>query len=184
MKPMRISDFDVLIVPSHGGAVEDDWPTRWLAKLSTAREIAPPDPNSTARQAWMGAIAEAVGAARRPALLVGHGLGAAAVAGAAHALGGADVRGAFLVAPPDRAGLDRIAGADWPLPSAPLPWPSLVVASRNDAASDYDAVKALAADWGAELVDAGAAGGLNAASGHGPWPEGLMQLAAFIKRLP
>jgi predicted alpha/beta hydrolase family esterase len=29
----------------------------------------------------------------------------------------------------------------------------------------------------------GEAGGLNAASGHGPWPEGLMRLAAFIKRI-
>ncbi len=49
----------------------------------------------------------------------------------------------------------------------------MVLASRNDPYAAYDAVAALAADWGADLVDAGEAGGLNAASGHGPWPRVL-----------
>ncbi len=181
---MRISEFDLLIVPRLGGAGDGDWPSRWRAKLSTARLIAPGDAGATQREAWTGAIADAVGAARRPVLFVGHELGAAAVASAAFGLGGADIRGAFLVAPPDRAGLERIAGPGWPLPRAPLPWPSLVIASRNDVNSAYDSVAALAADWGAEMIDAGLAGGLDAASGHGPWPEGLMRLAGFIKTLP
>ena len=55
------------------------------------------------------------------------------------------------------------------------------MASRSDPSADYDAVAALATEWGAELIDAGAAGGLDADSGHGPWPEGLMRLAGFIK---
>jgi predicted alpha/beta hydrolase family esterase len=181
---MRIADFDVLIVPRLGGAGGGDWPSRWRAKLSTARLILPGDAGATGRKAWTDAIAEAVRAARRPVLFVGHGLGAAAVANSAFALGGADVRGAFLVAPTDRAGLERIAGPGWSVPRAPLPWPSVVIASRNDANSGYNEVAALAADWGAELIDAGPAGGLDASSGHGPWPEGLMRLAGFIKKLP
>ena len=55
--------------------------------------------------------------------------------------------------------------------------------SRNDPQGAYDAIAALARDWGTELIDAGNAGGLDAASGHGPWPEGLIRLAAFIKRI-
>jgi uncharacterized protein len=127
-----------------------------------------------------------VGAAReatRPALFVGHGLGAAAIADATAALDGADVRGAFLVAPPDEKGLERLAGSAWTPARAPLPWPSMVVASRNDPLGAYDAIAVLAADWGADLIDAGEAGGRDAASGHGPWPEGLIRLAAFIKKL-
>lgn len=181
---MRISDLDVLIVPRLGGAGTGDWPGRWRAKLSTARLIAPEDARATRREDWNGAIVEAVRAATRPILFVGHGLGAAAIAGSAFALGGADVRGAFLVAPPDEAGLERIVGGGWPLPRAPLPWPSAVVASRNDADGAYVAVAALATAWDAEFIDAGEAGGLDAASGHGPWPEGLMRLAGFIKKLP
>ena len=92
------------------------------------------------------------------------------------------MRGAFLVAPPDQAGLSRIANEDWARARA-LPWPSLVVASRNDPDGAFDAISALASAWGAELVDAGFAGGVDAASGHGPWPEGLMRLAGFLKRL-
>ncbi|RBP06467.1 hypothetical protein DFR50_13024 [Roseiarcus fermentans] len=180
---MRISDFNVLIVPNLGGAGPDDWPSRWLAKLSTARIVMPADPRSPNASAWSGAVAEAAGGATRPILFVGHGLGAAAIASAAFGLGGADVRGAFLVAPPDPAGLGRIAGGGWSLPRAPLPWPSVVVASRNHADSDYRVSAELAAHWGAELIDAGDAGGLDAESGHGPWPEGLMRLAGFIKTL-
>ncbi len=180
---MRISDFDVLIVPRLGSAGEGDWPSRWSAKLSTARVVAPSDVGAAERDAWTGAIADAVSAARRPVLFVGHGLGAAAIASAAFALGGRDIRGAFLVSPTDLAGLARVAGEGWSLPRAPLPWPTVVVASRNDMDGAYDAVAALAAEWGAELIDAGHAGGLDALSGHGPWPEGLMRLAGFIKKL-
>jgi predicted alpha/beta hydrolase family esterase len=178
---MRASDFDLLIVPRIGGAGEGDWPSRWRAKLSTATFVHPADPADRRRDAWTEAVAAAARKATRPALFVGHGLGAAAIADAAKALEGADVRGAFLVAPPDERGLGRLANADWTPARAPLPWPSLVVASRNDPYAAYDAAAALASDWGADLVDAGEAGGLDAASGHGPWPEGLMRLAAFIK---
>ena len=179
--PMRASDFDILIVPSIGGVAEGDWPSRWRAKLSTARFVHPVDPRERRREAWTEAVAGAAREATRPALFVGHGLGAAAIAAAAAALDGADVRGAFLVAPPDEKGLERLAGSDWTPARGPLPWPSVVVASRNDPLGAYDAIAAFAADWGADLIDAGEASGLDAASGHGPWPEGLLRLAAFIK---
>ena len=163
------------------GRAEGDWPSRWRAKLSTARFVHPADPADRRREAWTEAVAGAAREAKRPALLVGHGTGAAAIAEAAKALGSADVRGAFLVAPPDEQSLGRLAGDGWSLARARLPWPSVAVASRNDPQGSYDAIAALARDWGAELIDAGEAGGLDAASGHGPWPEGLMRLAAFIK---
>ena len=180
---MRVADLDVLIVPGLGGARAGDWPSRWLAKLGTAKLVVPKDPLPAAPGPWTEAVASAAREADRPVLFVGHGLGAAAVVSAAFSHGGVDARGAFLVAPPDEAGLRRVAGSAWRLPRAPLPWPSVVVASRNAADGDYPAVEALAADWGATLIDAGEAGGLDAESGHGPWPEGLMRLAGFLKTL-
>ncbi len=179
---MRAADFDLLIVPRPGGAANGDWTGRWRAKLSTARLVHPDDPAERGREAWTEAIAGAARAATRPALFIGHGLGASAIVAAAGELDGLDVRGAFLVAPPDQAGLARMVGGEW-APARALPWPSLVVASRNDPDGAFDAISALAAHWGAELVDAGFAGGVDAASGHGPWPEGLMRLAGFLKRL-
>jgi predicted alpha/beta hydrolase family esterase len=63
----------------------------------------------------------------------------------------------------------------------PLPFPAVLVASRDDPAADYADLEALAVAWGVTLADAGAAGGIDAASGHGPWPEGLMRFAGFLK---
>src|SRR5918912_318125 len=48
--------------------------------------------------------------------------------------GGAGIAGAFLVAPPDPAspGFPPEAAGFRPVPEAPLPFPALVVASRDD----------------------------------------------------
>lgn len=65
------------------------------------------------------------------------------------------------------------AGGWLPVPRTPLPFPSTVAASRNDPLADYDRVVALAHDWGSRLVDLGAVGHLNPASGYGEWPQAL-----------
>ena len=63
------------------------------------------------------------------------------------------------------------AGGWHPLPRMKLPFPSLVVMSHNDPLASPAAVRALAQDWGSELVELGPQGHLNPASGHGPWPQ-------------
>jgi predicted alpha/beta hydrolase family esterase len=150
---MRTSDADLLIIPGLGGSGRDHWQTRWEQKLSTARRAEQRDWNT------------AIHAARDSALRI---------------------RGAFLVAAPSEERLAGVAEADpafRPFPRQKLPFPSLLVASRADPYSDFGQSEALALDWGAELIDAGASGHINAESGHGPWPEGLLQFAAFMKRL-
>jgi predicted alpha/beta hydrolase family esterase len=96
------------------------------------------------------------------------------------------VKGAFLVAAPSEEGLANVAEADpgfCPFPRAKLPFASVLVASRDDPYSEFAQSEALARDWGAKLLDARAAGHINAESGHRPWPEGLLQFAAFVKRI-
>ncbi len=123
---MRISDFDVLIVPCLGGADEGDWPSCWSAKLSTARVVAPSDVSAAEREAWTDAIANAASAARRPVLFVGQGLSArppspAPPSRSAPRAAGADVEGHGGSGPanvaggtasgrrPERAALDSCA---------------------------------------------------------------------------
>ena len=60
-----------------------------------------------------------------------------------------------------------------PVPRAPLPFPALVAASRNDPLGAHDAVLALARDWGAATEDLGLVGHLNPASGYGLWPGAI-----------
>jgi uncharacterized protein len=58
-----------------------------------------------------------------------------------------------------------------------------LVASRNDKYSCFSDGEALAKALGTKLIDAGFSGHINVESGHGPWPEGLKYLAAFLKML-
>ena len=181
---LRISDFDILIIPGLGGSGPDHWQSRWEAKLSTARRVEQRTWDSPRLEDWTSRIIAAVEGARRPVLLVAHSLGVTAVVHAAPNLPPGVVRGAFLVAPPADSVLVEAAGPGFtPLPRAPLPFPSVLVASRNDPFAPYEESEEISYAWGSRLLDAGEAGHLNMDSGHGPWPEGLMSLAGFLKQL-
>lgn len=183
---MKTSDADILIVPGFGDSGPDHWQSRWESKLSTARRVVQPDWNRASRESWTRPLIAAVGVASRPVILIAHSLGVATVAHAAPHFG-ERVVGAFLVAPSNVARPDLRPEIDRdfaPLPRDPLPFPSLLVASRNDPTCDFEVAADFANAWGSALIDAGEAGHINVESGHGPWPEGLMRLAAFLRRLP
>ncbi|MBV8851030.1 MAG: serine hydrolase family protein [Methylobacteriaceae bacterium] len=182
---MRTSEADLLVIPDRGGSGPDHWQTRWEQKLSTARRIEQRDWNNPQREEWVPVIASAIKEATRPVVLIAHSLGAVAAIHAARETA-PWIKGAFLVAAPSEERLASVAEADpafRPFPRDKLPFPSVLVASRDDPYSDFAQSEALARAWDAKLVDAGAAGHINAESGHGPWPEGLLQFAAFMKRI-
>jgi predicted alpha/beta hydrolase family esterase len=84
------------------------------------------------------------------------------------------VRAALLVTPPMIDGFEPADPSDipWLIPRAKLPFPAIVVASRTDPYTTFAQFEQLAADWGAELFDAGDVGHLDSATGFGPWPDG------------
>jgi predicted alpha/beta hydrolase family esterase len=176
---MRVADLDLLFIPESGPVSPDHWIARWSAKLSTARLVEAGAPLETVAR-----IVATARSAERPVFLIGHSTGAVAAALAAQQLGDAGVIGAFLVAPPDDATLRTLDGGVWPAPlRVRLPFPSALVASRVDPWASHAESQELAKAWGAEFIDAGEAGRLDAESGHGPWPDGLLKLAAFLKKL-
>jgi hypothetical protein len=184
---MRAADAEILIIPGWTNSGPDHWQTRWQAKLSTARRVEQDDWERPVLHRWTRRLVEAVAQAARPAILVAHSCGVPTVAHAAPALPGGKVAAAFLVAPIGAESILETAGAIdpnfAPLPREPLPFPSLLVASRDDPYCPFEEADDLAHAWGSRLVDAGQSGHINAASGHGPWPEGLMLLAGLLKRL-
>jgi uncharacterized protein len=110
-------------------------------------------------------------------VLVAHSLGCIAIAhwAAEYKHGGAGrVLAALLVAPADvDAPTARQAVHGFrPVPLGPLPFSSVVVASRTDPYLSFERATELAQAWGSSLVDAGDAGHLNTDAGYGPWPEG------------
>jgi uncharacterized protein len=183
---MRTSDCDILIVPGYTNSGPDHWQSRWQQRLSSARRVEQDDWDAPARDEWVSRLLKTAEPCRRPVVLVAHSLGVITVAHAAPMLPPGIVRGAFLVAPSDVEDPERIAaiGRSFaPVPRDPLPFPSLLVASRSDPYCAYERAEDFAFAWGSALLDAGEAGHINTASGYGPWPEGLMRFAGFLKRL-
>jgi len=182
---MKASETEILIVPGHTNSGPDHWQTRWQSRLASARRVEQADWSTPVREDWVQRLVEEVEAATKPVVLVAHSLGVAAAIHAAPHLG-KKVAGAFLVAPPDITNPDtspKHLMAFGPYPREPLPFPSLVVASRNDPFGTYEHADDFAAAWGSLLLDAGEAGHINTDSGHGPWPEGTMVFAQFLSRL-
>ena len=183
---MRTADCDILVIPGLGGSGPEHWQTRWEGRLSTARRVEQDDWDRPRREPWIERLVEEVALAERPVVLIAHSLGVVTVAQAAPGLAPGRVRGAFLVALPDVESPDRVPAIVRPfapLPRDPLPFPSLLVASRTDPHCAYECAEDVAYAWGSALVDAGDAGHLNTESGHGPWPEGLMRFAGFLRTL-
>jgi hypothetical protein len=185
---MRSADVDILIIPGLSGSGPEHWQSRWQAKLTTARRVMQADWDRPSRAEWSQALADAVAAATRPVVLVAHSCGCSTVGHvvADHPDAAARVVGAFLVAPASERVLHGVAGVAGDFARharVKLPFHSVVIGSETDPYCTLDEAQELAGAWGAEFSNAGDAGHINVASGHGPWPEGLMRFAGFLRSL-
>ncbi|HEY1091397.1 MAG TPA: alpha/beta hydrolase [Burkholderiaceae bacterium] len=173
----------ILLLPGWQNSDPDHWQSRW-EDLHADQRVEQDDWLWPRRGDWMAQLEEAVLADPRPTLLVAHSLGCHLVAAwAAHSQHGARVKGALLVAPPDPQREDFPPQLhNWRKASlALLPFPAIAVLSSDDPFCAHERGQAMAAAWGAEIVEAGRRGHLNSASGLGAWPEGrslLERLAA------
>ena len=181
---MKISEADILIAPGLGNSGPDHWQRRWGARMPYARFIEQDSWDRPVLADWVACIHQEIMFSTRPVVLIGHSMSVGAIVIAARTLVDTKVRGAFLVSPPDFAA-DTIPPEARPFapPTDPLPFPSMVVASTTDPLVSVPRARGFAADWGADFQLAGDAGHINAASGHGPWPEGLLMLGELLKRL-
>lgn len=129
---------------------------------------------------WIASLDRAIDGASGPPILVAHSL-ACLLVSHWHLVSTRRIAGAFLVAVPDPASAEfpreAIGFAD--APEAPLGFPLLIIASSNDPFASLAYVYRRAAQWGTGLVELGALGHINGASGLGQWQDGLNLLAAF-----
>ena len=183
----------VVIVPGLRDHVEQHWQTLLEAHLraQNQRVIAVP-PMGRAEldcASRIEAIEKAVEAADAP-IIVAHSAGCIMVAHWARRHPRA-IRGALLAAPPDfetpmpegYPDLDALGANGWlPVPREPLPFASIVVASRNDPLARYQCVVEIAREWRSELVDFGNVGHLNPASGFGEWPAAAGLIESLAQR--
>ncbi len=183
---MKISETDLLLIPGYGNILPGHWLSRWSDKMANTRLVQPARLHVPTKKEWLETLVKEVDAAERPVVLVAHSLGCILVDHGAHVLKD-KVKGAYLVAPSDweREGLVKeFDGGDFkPIPKDPLPFPTHMVASRNDPFCDYVRAQEFSKAWGTTFQDAGNAGHINVESGQGPWPEGLLSFAKFMSRL-
>ena len=183
--PTYLFPATVLTVPGLDGSGLDHWQSRWERRLPTCERVQMGDWAYPQRAKWIERLDQAIQRSVQPVVLTAHSLGCLAVAWWAKerwSLAQQDrVVGALLVAPADveRPGApDQIKGF-YPIPREPLPFPSLLVASRNDQYVTFAAADRIAQMWGSQLVDTGYLGHINAESGLGEWSDGLRLLASL-----
>jgi len=157
----------ILVVPGLNGSGPDHWQS-WMEQLLGADRVEQADWTQPDIDLWAAQVSEAIEKQSAPVWLIAHSFGCLASVVAASRLP-ERVAGALFVAPacPEKFGITAR------IPIAPLTFPAVLAASRNDPWMKYLSAVVWADRSGARLIDLGAAGHVNVDSGHGAWPEGL-----------
>ena len=166
-----ISPRNTLLLPGWQHSGPDHWQSRWEA-LHAYHRVEQHDWMRPLRGDWSARLEETVADACGPVLLVAHSLGCILSAWwAARTRLAAMVCCAFLVVSGDGGRPERAAQIHgWaPIALQPLPFPALLVGSRNDPYCSFERAEALAQAWGARFVDYCECGHINAESGLGDW---------------
>ena len=170
---LAIGRTPILTIPSLDGPRQGHWLNYW-DDLPNVRRVDLPFHSYPRRDAWLNVLGDAVESAADRVLLVGHGLGCAAVAiwaSLSHPVDiGRKIAGALLVSPLDpELDSDPRCSEFRQFPGRPLPFASWIV--------DADAGRrtGLARRWGCSALDS--------VDGEqdGPWPEGLRLIASLSR---
>jgi uncharacterized protein len=178
---LNSNEIQILVVPPWENAGDDHWMSHLQRKYRAIKRVEQRDWDNPTLAEWTATLGDHISQQKKPVILVAHSLGAATAVHWATGHGG-NVAAAFLVAPPDLEQADtppEIAGFG-PLPTARLPFPSILAASENDPYISLDRAKYFSDCWGSEFINIGAAGHVNTKSGHGEWNQGEELLARLI----
>ncbi len=167
----------VLLLPGLYSSGPEHWQSYWERANPDFRRVEQRDWETPERNEWVETLDREVRSEATPAVLVAHSLACCLVAHWAARHEG-PIQGALLVAPSDVEAKGFPPGATGfaPMPTARLPFPSIVVASTDDEYLTVLRAERFAADWGSRLEIVGVLGHINSASGLGRWPEGFALL--------
>ncbi|POR47968.1 hypothetical protein B0G62_116118 [Paraburkholderia eburnea] len=184
----------IVIVPGLRDHVAQHWQTlleaRFRAQNRPVAVVPPMGRDDLDCAVRVEAIEAVVARIETPVIVVAHSGGCVMIAHWARRYP-RTIAGALLAAPPDFEApmpdgyptLEALDASGWlPVPRAPLPFASIVAASRNDPLARYERVLELARAWRSEVVDLGNVGHLNPASGFGEWPGADDLIAALVRR--
>jgi predicted alpha/beta hydrolase family esterase len=180
---------NVLLLPGWQNSGPAHWQSQWEAAYGY-RRVEQHDWMRPLRGDWIARLEDVLLQCDEPTVLVAHSLGCLLVAAwAAHSRNTHLVKAALLVAPgdPEREALRPVLGSWSPVPAQKLPFKSILVGSRNDPYCSDERARQFAKAWGADFIDFGKQGHINAESGLGAWQYGheiLDQLRTELKVCP
>lgn len=165
------------ILPGRYNSGPQHWQTRW-ERLYGFTRIQQRDWDNPDKDDWIHTINEVI-APFPPCntILIAHSLGCCSVAHWVRRYR-RKIKGAFLVAPSDVDAPSYPPGSTGfdPMPLDPLPFPTIVIGSGDDAYVSTSRAGWFASNWGSSFVDIGEKGHINSDSGLGDWPEGYRLL--------
>lgn len=176
----------LLIIPGLGDSDEKHWQSYWLRKFDDSVKLIQDSWDEPTPEQWIERLNDTILHLDCPVIIVAHSLGVALVAHWANRYQNANIRGALLVAPADVDSVQHtpeVIRNFAPMPTAKLSFPSIVIASENDAYVDIRRAQYFAAQWGGDFVSIGAKGHINSDSDLQYWEEGqqlLQQLKEVI----
>ncbi len=177
-----MANHTVVLVPGMRGYVGDHWQTHLERELPNAISVPGLGNAHPGLHERVAVLERVIDDIDEPVTIVAHSAGALTTVHWAMQRTDTPVRAAVLVTPPDLAAplpapyptLAQLRANGWlPIPCTPLPFPSIVATSADDALGRPDRVRALARAWGSRVHDLGPVGHLNPASGYGRWPGAL-----------
>lgn len=182
-----------LIVPGLHNSDEDHWQTWIEKKIPNTVRVIQEDWDSPVINIWAKQVEQHIRLSEAPVFIVAHSFGViASIMGAASVTD--KVLGALFVAPADPSRFkpngERInqdsselnTGLFCLVPKDHLGYPSILAASTNDYCMPFKRTAWWAKTWGSRLVSLGNAGHVNAASGFGPWPAGLVLYSELARK--
>jgi len=178
MKPSN-----VLILPGWQDSGPQHWQSLWVQRHGYQR-VEQHDWMKPLRGDWVARLEDVLLSRDEPAVLVAHSLGCILVAAwAARTQHAHRVKAALLVAPGDveRPEMREQLPTWSPIDLQALPFPSVLVASRDDPYCDFERARLFAHAWGAQFMDYGLCGHINADAGLASWPEGHVLLQDLMK---
>ena len=178
MKPSN-----VLILPGWENSGPKHWQSLWEQRYGYTR-VEQHDWMKPLRGDWIARLEEVLLQCDEPAVLVAHSLGCILTAAwAAHSQNTHRVKAALLVAPGDveRPEIREQIPSWSPIALQSLPFPAVLLASRNDPYCELERARLFAYAWNAQFMDYGASGHINADSGLASWPEGHVLLQDLMK---
>lgn len=176
----------LLIMPGLGSSGIKHWQSFWAREMEHAVWLEQEHWDEPKLDQWLKKLNETILMLDCPIILVAHSLSVSLVAHWAAKYKNTNIKGALLVAPADvdsSVYTPEVVRNFAPIPITKLPFPSIVIASENDAYVSLERAIYFAKQWGSDFVNIGSKGHINSDSDLGLWEEGQLILKKFASKL-